>query len=286
MGEQIPLRLNSAKTCRICFDTDNPNDFISPCLCKGGSAYVHRKCLDDWRSVNKNGRAFNCCDVCQFEYVIEPVVDDPSSDKHRLLVFRLLVTRDITLIVLLFQLIIVGMTFLLQAADKKSNTIKDLYPNSMSSFGIYYLSSLILFFAFLGLLGLIGFCCGWMNDNHNTNRRSDTCPNCACYPYNCICLDCHGCDGDNNCSGGGGDGGGAAIVVIVIILIFAAIGIVVGVILTAMLVSKIMKRHTNKLWLRQEAKKYVVTDFQGRMHELESMPAQRRIEVSTIHVQK
>ncbi|CAF1624694.1 unnamed protein product [Rotaria magnacalcarata] len=286
MGEHIPLQRNSAKACRICFDTDNPNDLISPCLCKGGSAYVHRKCLDDWRSVNKNGRAFKFCDVCQFEYVIEPVVDNPSSDKHRLLVFRLLVTRDMTLIVLLFQLIIVAMTFLLQAADKKSNTIKDLYPNSMSSFGIYYLSSLILFFAFLGFLGLIGFCCGWMNDNHNTNRSNDTCPNCACYPYNCICLDCHGCDGPNNCGGDGGNGGGAAVVVIVIILIFAAIGIVVGVILTAMIVSEIMKRHTNKLWLRQEAKKYVVTDFQGRMHELENMPAQRRIKASTIHVQK
>ncbi|CAF1957766.1 unnamed protein product [Rotaria magnacalcarata] len=249
MGEHIPLQRNSAKACRICFDTDNPNDLISPCLCKGGSAYVHRKCLDDWRSVNKNGRAFKFCDVCQFEYVIEPVVDNPSSDKHRLLVFRLLVTRDMTLIVLLFQLIIVAMTFLIPWFD---------------------------WF----------FCCGWMNDNHNTNRSNDTCPNCACYPYNCICLDCHGCDGPNNCGGDGGNGGGAAVVVIVIILIFAAIGIVVGVILTAMIVSEIMKRHTNKLWLRQEAKKYVVTDFQGRMHELENMPAQRRIKASTIHVQK
>ncbi|CAF4246764.1 unnamed protein product [Rotaria magnacalcarata] len=215
MGEHIPLQRNSAKACRICFDTDNPNDLISPCLCKGGSAYVHRKCLDDWRSVNKNGRAFKFCDVCQFEYVIEPVVDNPS----------------------------------------------------------------IPWFDWF-------FCCGWMNDNHNTNRSNDTCPNCACYPYNCICLDCHGCDGPNNCGGDGGNGGGAAVVVIVIILIFAAIGIVVGVILTAMIVSEIMKRHTNKLWLRQEAKKYVVTDFQGRMHELENMPAQRRIKASTIHVQK
>ena len=77
------------------------------------------------------------------------------ADRKRLLIFRLLVTRDITLIILLIQAIIIGMTFLLQAADKKNHAIKNLYPTSMSSFGIYYLSSLILFFALLGLFGLI-----------------------------------------------------------------------------------------------------------------------------------
>src|ERR1700722_10226624 len=101
MDGHVELAQNASKLCRICLDNDNPKDLISPCLCSGGSAYVHRKCLDDWRSGNTNGRAFKVCEVCQFEYVIEPVVDDPSADKKRLLVFRLLVTRDITLIILL-----------------------------------------------------------------------------------------------------------------------------------------------------------------------------------------
>lgn len=29
-------------------------DFIAPCKCKGTSKYVHRECLDHWRSVKVN----------------------------------------------------------------------------------------------------------------------------------------------------------------------------------------------------------------------------------------
>ncbi|CAF3620145.1 unnamed protein product [Rotaria sordida] len=48
---------NQLKQCRICLDNDNPNDIISPCLCSGGSAYVHRKCLNDWRSEDARGKS-------------------------------------------------------------------------------------------------------------------------------------------------------------------------------------------------------------------------------------
>jgi hypothetical protein len=261
MNNQVTVRNNDSKTCRICFDNDNPTDFISPCLCTGGSAYVHRKCLDNWRSVNENGRAFTYCDVCQFEYAIEPVVDDPSADRKRLLIFRLLVTRDITLIILLVQAIIIGMTFLVQVADKKNNEIKNLYPTSMSSFGIYYLSSLILFFALLGVFGLIGFCCGLTSNDHN-----DRC-SCAFYSSFCLSTNCNGCDGNHNC---GREGAG---ILMVIVLIFAILGVFVGIILSGIIIRKVIKQHTNKLWLRQETKKYIVKDFQGRRNELTSRPA-------------
>jgi hypothetical protein len=70
------------------------------------------------------------------------------------------------------------MTFLLQLADKKNNAIKDLYPSSTNAFGIYYLSSLILFFAVLGLFGLIGACCGLITNNDNDG--------CNCASYQCF----------------------------------------------------------------------------------------------------
>jgi len=57
----------AVKQCRICLETDNENDLISPCLCSGSSADVHRKCLDNWRSLNTNGKAFKFCNVCEFE---------------------------------------------------------------------------------------------------------------------------------------------------------------------------------------------------------------------------
>jgi hypothetical protein len=251
----------STKICRICFDSDNEKELISPCLCTGGSAHVHRNCLDNWRSVNKDGRAFKFCDVCRFEYVIEPVIDDPSADKRRLLKFRLLVARDVTLIFLLVQAIIVGMAFLLQLADKANRHIQDLYSASTNSFGIYYLTSVILFLALLGLFGLVGLCCGLITEGDRDR--------CTCSGYHCYCfsLQCQGCTG--NCDSGGG-GHGILIVAAVIIVIFAVIGVFVGIILSWIIVEKRMKRHTARLWLREETKKYVVKDFQGRRHELGS----------------
>ena len=56
------------KQCRICLEDDNPNDMINPCLCKGTQKYVHRECLNQWRSVNVNPKAFTHCTVCNYEY--------------------------------------------------------------------------------------------------------------------------------------------------------------------------------------------------------------------------
>ena len=260
MNRDVVVSPASVKNCRICLDNDNEKDLISPCLCTGESAYVHRTCLDNWRSVNKDGCAFKFCDVCQFEYAIEPVIDDPSADKRRLLKFRLLVARDIVSIILLLQAIIVGTTFLLQFVDKRNHHIQDFYRSPTGSFGIYYLTSVILFFAFLGSFGLIGLCCGLI-----TKDDRDRCT-CSGYHTYCCSMQCHGCNGNCNC----GSGDGALIVLLVIVLIFAVIGIFVGLILSWIIIRKRMKRHTARLWLREEAKKYVVKDFQGRRHELGS----------------
>ncbi|CAF4383346.1 unnamed protein product, partial [Adineta steineri] len=46
-------------------------------------------------------------------------------------------------------------------------------------------------------------------------------------------------------------------------------GLVVGVFISGVILGKITKHHSSKLWLRQEAQKYVVKDFQGKRAELE-----------------
>lgn len=266
------LTQNDSKLCRICLDNDNPKDFIHPCLCSGGSAYVHRKCLDNWRAMNKNGRAFEYCDVCQFKYVIEPVVDDLSADKKRLLIFRLLVTRDITLIIVLIQAVIIGMAFLIQVLDKGNHAIRNLYPASANSFGIYYLSSLILFLALLGFFGLIGLCCGLIK-NDGVDDRCD----CCCYQCFFLNMSCNDCGGNHNC-GGGGDGASILVIILLIfVLIFAIIGVFFGIILSGMIIRKVVKHHTNKLWLTQETKKYVVKDFTERIDELKNISTQQPI---------
>ena len=261
-----------SKICRICLDNCNQQDLISPCLCTGGSEYVHRACLDNWRDMNKNGRAFEYCDVCQFQYVIEPIIDDPIGEKRRRRLFYLFVTRDLTIFMLIIQLIIIGIDFLLQIVDKKNQNLRKFYPPTMSIFFVYYLTSLILFLACLGLFGLIGFCCGLtQQDRNRTYHHNDNCD--CCYMVYCTPdTSCNGCD---CCQGSNDDNGCAAIFLIAVIVILAAIGIFVGNVLSWMIIDNIFKRHTNRLWLKQETKKYVVKDFQDNRNQLSNIQHER-----------
>ena len=83
------------KQCRICLESDNIYDFISPCYCKGDSEWVHRSCLDSWRATNLHGKAFTNCSVCMMEYVVQQVIDDPVEEAKRVRNYRLYVARDI-----------------------------------------------------------------------------------------------------------------------------------------------------------------------------------------------
>ncbi|OEL26370.1 hypothetical protein BAE44_0012614 [Dichanthelium oligosanthes] len=44
---------SSAACCRICLEAESEigDELISPCMCKGTQQFVHRSCLDHWRSV-------------------------------------------------------------------------------------------------------------------------------------------------------------------------------------------------------------------------------------------
>nr|GMC73026.1 E3 ubiquitin-protein ligase MARCH8 [Ipomoea batatas] len=48
-GSQLLLH-SEQPLCRICLDTEG-EDLIAPCRCKGTQKYVHRSCLDNWRST-------------------------------------------------------------------------------------------------------------------------------------------------------------------------------------------------------------------------------------------
>ena len=61
------------KECRICFDNayQADNEFISPCLCNGTSKYIHKNCLEKWRSFADNLKARKKCMACNAEYQIK-----------------------------------------------------------------------------------------------------------------------------------------------------------------------------------------------------------------------
>jgi hypothetical protein len=57
--------------CRICFDEDSIQNFITPCLCRGTNKYVHEECLQIWRIMAENPENVTTCPSCQFKYIIE-----------------------------------------------------------------------------------------------------------------------------------------------------------------------------------------------------------------------
>ena len=57
--------------CRICLESNNAEDFITPCKCSGTTAVVHEKCLQRWRAeCYGNPDKYNKCELCNEEYII------------------------------------------------------------------------------------------------------------------------------------------------------------------------------------------------------------------------
>lgn len=88
--------------CRICLDSEG-KDLIAPCDCKGTQKYVHRSCLDNWRST-KEGFAFAHCTECRARFLLRANV--PSDRRWLRLKFQFLVARDHTFIFIVVQLIV------------------------------------------------------------------------------------------------------------------------------------------------------------------------------------
>ena len=56
-------------TCRICFDeTENRDEIISPCNCKGSSKYIHKDCINQWFKMNLSNANYERCNTCLFKY--------------------------------------------------------------------------------------------------------------------------------------------------------------------------------------------------------------------------
>ncbi len=64
---------NDERTCRICFEGETiDNELIHPCLCKGTQKYIHLKCLQEWRKINKdNPEKRDYCEICKYHYAVK-----------------------------------------------------------------------------------------------------------------------------------------------------------------------------------------------------------------------
>lgn len=92
------------RVCRNCHEAGG--DLIKPCACTGSIGWVHRDCLNMWRSVSPNRRSFTNCDICGQPYYMRRKA--VGAGPYAAMVLR--IVRDIVLVlaVVLVSIVIPG----------------------------------------------------------------------------------------------------------------------------------------------------------------------------------
>jgi len=241
---------SSAACCRICLEAESEigDELISPCMCKGTQQFVHRSCLDHWRSV-KEGFAFSHCTTCKAQFHLR--VETWEDNSWRKMKFRIFVTRDVLLVFLAVQLtiaIIGAIAYFLDRDGSFRNSFSDGWDRFLSKHPIpfYYCIGVVVFFVLLGFFGLIVHCSSF-NDHQDPCLAG--CRNC-CYGWgilDCLPASLEACFA----------------LVLVFIVVFAILGIAYGFLATTMAVQRIWQRHYHILTKRELTKEYVVEDLHG-----------------------
>lgn len=247
--EEEDLEASSVPCCRICLESDTEligDELISPCMCKGTQQFVHRSCLDHWRSV-KEGFAFSHCTTCKAQFHLH--VEQLEDYSWRKIKFRIFVARDVILVFLAVQTVISlmgGFAYLMDKDGNFRNSFDDGWDRILSRHPIpfYYCIGVMAFFAMLGFFGLIVHC---------SSNNSDPClaggRNC-CYGWGI--LDCFPASME-----------ACFALAIVFVVIFAIVGIAYGFLAATMAIQRIWQRHYHILTKRELTKEYVVEDLAG-----------------------
>ncbi|OIW19733.1 hypothetical protein TanjilG_18543 [Lupinus angustifolius] len=236
-------------SCRICLesDSDPEDELISPCMCKGTQQFVHRSCLDHWRSV-KEGFAFSHCTTCKAQFHLR--VESFEDNSWRKVKFRLFVARDVFLVFVAVQTVIAaigGFAYIMDKDGNFRNSFDDGWDRILSRHPIpfYYCIGVLSFFVLIGFFGLILHC----SSLNNNDPRMAGCQNC-CYGWGI--LDCFPASME-----------ACFALVVVFVVIFAILGIAYGFLATTMAIQRIWQRHYHILTKRELTKEYIVEDLGG-----------------------
>jgi hypothetical protein len=284
---------NEYLECWMCHGSQAPWEMIRPCAC---AAFVHRSCLDRWRSVSPNPTSFGACDVCQTPYEFE---DDPLVPVDRACCspkckFGLGVTRDVVLslglcvgLVALFTLVIVPAVDPLRKRDH-------FLPTGWSHTSVDIVWGITAFFALVGVIGLVVMvvrcmastctcCCqGCYQDGdaaHDRSYSASTYPYYGndiwfcyvCYPMptpmpvagagrhtNCCgAMGCNCCAGCSHNDVNSGGGDGAVLVLVVVGVIFACM-------LLALIGGRYVHRYRKLVQRYEEVRQQRVRDLAAR----------------------
>ena len=289
------------RQCRICFDTNDPESLIAPCMCSGTQRWIHRACLNEWRAQERVPRAFTHCPTCRFEY-LTALHESEEASRSRSVRFRMFVVRDTLLVFAVVQSILALVGLLIHLCDR-SGAVKSLYPRSWAArtaaehlaIGPYYTSAVVVCLALLGLIGM------WLQ---HTGRLPATPPRSAIVrrhePLAPTCdVCCNGCVSSGSgdvccqsccavCEGGGGGGGGCALegcgacdasgcaaegagillpLTLVALLLLAVVGVVYALFFATIVMQRLAQRHVHLLQMRSETQRVIVCDLANEGRE-------------------
>ncbi len=261
-------------TCRICLEDDlSRSDVIAPCACRGGSKWVHRSCLDRWRSMRED-KAFSRCTECLQYYQLICTTNETCQEKClRRTRFTAYVCRDFTFLLICTQLMIFSLAGFTYLIDHNSHYLLKLFHMDHYPFLFYYLFGLFLSFSLIGMIGscIQSQCCG---DTSNMNcyctdivflpyfGPADSSP-CCCCADSAACTQCGGCGSCEcaNCLSAGAIGEEALYLFLVLLVLFAIIGLFVFIFVGAMLMQEIVRRHFHILDKWNLTREFIVKDL-------------------------
>ncbi|KAF5802839.1 putative E3 ubiquitin-protein ligase MARCH [Helianthus annuus] len=230
----------------VCTCYRHDDDLISPCLCKGTQQFVHRSCLDHWRSV-KEGFAFSHCTTCKAQFHLRVVkLNAHSWPKIK---FRLFVARDVFLVFLAMQMVIGLIGGVAYIVDKNGSFKISLRGNwdlmlSTHPIPLFYCIGVFFFFVLVGFFGMVLHCLSCNND-----PRVAGCQN-FCFGWGM--LDCFPASMEV-----------IVILVIISVIIFAVLGLAYGFLAATMGMQRIWQRHYHILTKKELTQEYVVEDLHG-----------------------
>ena len=149
------------KQCRICLENDNPEDLINPCKCKGTSKYVHKECLNQWRTLSNNTEAYNKCFECGYTYKMKPHPKKNACNESMSSLCRLL-SGNLCLFFMFNFFIIYIITELFELFDTeriipKTLNFDNYLPNQNYVFNCYFIISAVCYVFMLFIVGIITF---------------------------------------------------------------------------------------------------------------------------------
>lgn len=254
---------NEMYSCRFCLEEGSRLDFIAPCRCSGTSKWVHRSCLDQWRSTRED-KAFSQCTECHAYYDMVCVTNDTWSEACcRRSRFCAYLTRDLVILILLSQAVVLFFAGFIYLIDMHGHSL--LHLSHMQNATLFYYAA--GWFVVLAMIGIIALCfrnqvCESCARNSNDVYCGDLCmpcyvdpvPGCLYCPIDCCTCECAQCTA-LSC------GEEMLAVLLVAAIILAVIGVFVAVVFGFIILQHVIRRHISVLNKWNLTREYIVKDL-------------------------